>query len=96
MSTAPDLPLAIDELRELLRAGGVLRARLFGSYARGEQTAESDVDLLIEPAPGLGLLGVFALATELEERTGVRFELATDIREPFRRYVEPDLIDLGL
>jgi UTP:GlnB (protein PII) uridylyltransferase len=33
----------------VLRQHGVRRAGVFGSFARGEQTSASDVDLLIEP-----------------------------------------------
>lgn len=35
-----------------LRRLGVSRLALFGSYARGEATPESDVDLLVEFGPG--------------------------------------------
>jgi len=34
-----------------LRAFGVKRIGLFGSFVRGEQTAQSDVDLLVEFEP---------------------------------------------
>jgi predicted nucleotidyltransferase len=34
------------------RAGGVRRVRIFGSLARGESGPASDVDLLVELAPG--------------------------------------------
>lgn len=34
--------------RDQLRRLGVRRLSLFGSYARGEQTAESDLDFLVE------------------------------------------------
>ena len=38
--------------RAQLRALGVTRLGLFGSFARGEQHTESDVDLLVEFQPG--------------------------------------------
>ena len=44
--------LTIDELTSLIipviRQYPVKKAALFGSYARGEQTEESDVDLIVE------------------------------------------------
>jgi len=36
------------EIVKVLRKNGVRRAGIFGSYARGEQKKESDIDILIE------------------------------------------------
>lgn len=98
MSTLAELslPIALDELRTILRAHGVLRAQLFGSYARGDQTTNSDVDILVDVAPGTSLFEIIGAQRELEDRTGVRFDIATAIREPFLPYIEPDLVDLGV
>lgn len=38
----------LDTIRAFFRTKPVLRAWLFGSYARGEADAESDVDLLVK------------------------------------------------
>lgn len=62
------------ELRDL----GVRRLALFGSVLRGEATDDSDIDLLVEFAPGTKTYGNFlALADLLEERLGRRVELVT-------------------
>ena len=37
-----------DELESLVASYGASRLRVFGSVSRGEETAESDVDLLVE------------------------------------------------
>lgn len=39
--------------------------RVFGSVARGEDTADSDVDLLVDLAPQTGLMGLGRLEREL-------------------------------
>jgi predicted nucleotidyltransferase len=52
-------------LRETLRRHGVTRAGLFGSAARKEETALSDVDILVELMPGRSLLDQAALELEL-------------------------------
>lgn len=38
----------IDMIREYFRTQPVLRAWLFGSFARGEETPDSDVDILVD------------------------------------------------
>ena len=50
---------------------------IFGSYARGEQTAESDLDLLVEFEKTPGLLAFVNMQHRLEDRLGVSVDLAT-------------------
>ena len=38
----------IDMIREYFRTQPVLRAWLFGSFARGEETPDSDIDILVD------------------------------------------------
>lgn len=47
---------------------------LVGSYARGEQTPQSDVDLVVELTPGAGM-GFIYLAQELEALLGLPVDL---------------------
>jgi hypothetical protein len=72
------------EILEKLRAlkpwmieQGIARVRLFGSYARGDATAESDVDLLVELSRPLGL-DFFGIEIDLAERLGVKVDLLTE------------------
>ena len=58
------------------------RLALFGSYARGEQREDSDVDLLVDVDPSIGL-GFVALAEHLEDALGVPVELVSR-RAPVR------------
>ena len=61
----------------VLRQHGVRRAGVFGSFARGEQTPASDVDLLIEPDAGATLFTLSRLEMELEELLGRPVDLIT-------------------
>lgn len=90
------LPISVDELRQTLREHGIVQASLFGSYARGEQTPKSDLDLFIKCRPGMSLFDVFDLQAELEKQTGIRVDLVTKINHNFTEYIEPDLIDLNV
>ena len=44
---------------------GASNVRVFGSVARGHDTTESDIDLMVDLAPGTGLVGLGALTREL-------------------------------
>ena len=52
----------------VLRKQGVLKAALFGSFARNEGGPRSDVDLLVELAAGKSLLDLVALRLELKAK----------------------------
>lgn len=45
--------------------------RVFGSVARGEDHADSDIDLLVDLERGVGLVGLAGLSRELTELLGV-------------------------
>ena len=49
---------------------------LFGSYARGEQQADSDIDLLVDFTQPVGM-EIVDLAIELEEILGHRVDVIT-------------------
>ncbi len=61
---------------ELASRYGVKRLAVFGSFARGEQTGRSDVDLMVELERPLGLEFV-DLAEQLERLLGRRVDLLT-------------------
>ena len=61
-----------------VRALGVARLALFGSILRGQATVDSDVDLLVQFAPGAKSYGrFFALSELLEAHLGRPVELVT-------------------
>lgn len=62
---------------EILKQGEVKRASLFGSYARGEATSKSDIDILVEFGKGKNLLDLVGLKIELEESLGRPVDLLT-------------------
>jgi uncharacterized protein len=46
---------------------GATNVRVFGSVARGQDTASSDVDLLVDLRDGLGIVGLIGLEREIAE-----------------------------
>lgn len=51
--------------------------RIFGSTARGSDTGESDLDLLVDPLPQATLFDLGGLQEELEALLGVRVDVRT-------------------
>jgi uncharacterized protein len=65
------------EIRAAAEAVGAGNVRVFGSVARGEETPESDVDLLVDfPAGERGLFPLLRLAREIEELVGRPVDVA--------------------
>jgi uncharacterized protein len=73
-----DLFALLAKHQEQLKEFGVKRWGVFGSFARGEQSNRSDVDILVEFEPGKKSFDNFMhLAFFLEEQIGRRVELVT-------------------
>ncbi len=65
---------------EILRAAakhGAHNVRVFGSVARGEADAQSDIDLLVEFEPDRSLLDHAALWLELQELLGCKVDVVS-------------------
>ena len=67
-----------ERLVEFCRNHGIRRAALFGSLARGEGRADSDIDLLVTFAKPKSLLTVVRLERELAAELGRRVDLLTE------------------
>ncbi|MBI2630069.1 nucleotidyltransferase domain-containing protein [Candidatus Pacearchaeota archaeon] len=69
----------ITELKEkilkIFIKSGVRKAGIFGSYIRGEQKKDSDIDLLIETPADFSLLDFVGLKLELEKTLNLKVDL---------------------
>ncbi|WP_375418445.1 nucleotidyltransferase family protein [uncultured Hymenobacter sp.] len=88
------LPLSLDYIRQVLAEyfadKPVRRIQVFGSYARGEATAESDLDLLVEMAHPVGW-EYFGYAEDLSQRLGIAVDLGSGVSDYMFRYIAKDL-----
>lgn len=77
------------ELRQLVARFGLLHPRVFGSVVTGVDAENSDLDLLVDPAPGTTLLTLAALQNEAERLLGVSVDVQTprSISTRFRDHV---------
>ena len=73
--------LLIDNIRQYLSTQPVKKAWLFGSFSRGEDTADSDVDILVEfdrTGQPVTLLTYARIWRELKERVGREVDLVEE------------------
>ncbi len=83
------------KILELARLHGATRVRVFGSVARGEADRKSDVDFLVQMAPGRTLLDMGGLLMDLQRTLGRPVDVVTEkglkdsIREKVLREAVP-------
>jgi len=72
---------------------GVIVLGVFGSYVRGEQTTESDLDILVdlERPPKISLIGLVELEEKLSEMLGTKVELV--IRKNLKKRIGRHILD---
>jgi predicted nucleotidyltransferase len=71
------------------------RMALFGSVARGESAEDSDIDILVDVDPSIGLR-IVTLAERLEELLGHQVDLVSRraVKPLLWEKIEPELIDV--
>lgn len=79
------MPLSLNELRQqqtditrLAIKHGAHNIRIFGSVARGETTADSDVDVLAAFESGRSLLDLIALQQDLSDLLGQKVDVVSE------------------
>jgi hypothetical protein len=73
-----------------------LRSSLFGSVVRGEQTEESDIDILIEFPKGKSLIDLIDLEMKLEQTLGRKVDLLTynSVSPYLKEYIQHDQLQI--
>jgi len=66
-----------DEVLAILANYPVSNPRIFGSVARGEDTEESDLDILVEDDGSVSMFDLAGLEMQLEALLGVRVDVRT-------------------
>lgn len=77
------------EIREIVLAHRAVNARVFGSVARGSDTAESDLDILVDTTEDTTLFDLGAIRYKLRNLLGVQVDVLTPaaLPEKFRQVV---------
>ncbi len=76
----------------ILKKNGVIKAGIFGSYARGEATTKSDIDILIKFKGQKSLLDHVRLQRELKSCLGKNVDLITykSVNPLLKEYIHKD------
>ena len=74
----PMIEINREALRELARRHGMRSVKVFGSMARGDADASSDVDLLVETSPDTSGFALGALLMDAQDLLGRRVDIVTE------------------
>lgn len=85
-----------DAIRRIVESHRARNARVFGSVVHGDDTDDSDLDLLIDPTPDTTLMDVAAIQVELEKLLGVTVDVLTPkaLPEKFRGTVLAEAVQV--
>ena len=67
-----------EKISLFLKKEGATKVAIFGSYARGEEKPESDIDVLVEFSETKGLLAMVRIERELSEFLGIKVDLLSE------------------
>ncbi len=94
----PSVALQIhrDAIREIALSHRVNNVRVFGSVVHGNDTDDSDLDLLVDPTPETTLMDIGAIRYELKELLGVAVDVLTPkaLPDKFRNLVLQEAVAL--
>ena len=86
--------MTIEEVKKkagpILKRHGVTYAAVFGSLARGEDSPQSDIDILVRLGRPTGMIGYMQLIESLEERLQKKVDLVTE--QGLNKYVRPHVL----
>jgi predicted nucleotidyltransferase len=85
-----------DEIKAIVARHHGSSIAIFGSVARGDEQPGSDIDFLVELAPGTRPFEILAIGVELEEVLGVKVDVGTpeSLRERLRDEVLAEAVRL--
>ncbi|HWE90188.1 MAG TPA: nucleotidyltransferase domain-containing protein [Pseudonocardiaceae bacterium] len=85
-----------DTIIEMAERRGMHNVRVFGSVARGEETKDSDVDLLVDVDKGVSLIKLIGVEDQLADLLGVKVDLvpADGLKDRFRDNILAEAVPL--
>ena len=91
----PFIKKCLDETLEKMKNNNIVSISLFGSYAKGNANANSDIDLFVDVDNGFSLFDLADLQIELESALGKKVDLVTKKDdEYFINHIQKEKIQL--
>ena len=89
MKPSAALQIHRQQIREISLRHHTTNIRVFGSVVRGEDSEESDLDLLVDPTPETSMMDIGAIRYELKKLLGISVDVLTpkSLPETFRDQV---------
>ena len=86
--------MTLEEIKQritpILEEFGVEYAGLFGSFARGENSPDSDIDILVRLGGPMGMFKYMRLVNKLEESLHKKVDFVTE--RSLSRFVKPHIL----
>lgn len=79
-----------EKIIEICKRNDISYCALFGSFARGEATEDSDVDLLVRFSKRIGMFGFVGIGQDLEEALNRKVDLITE--DSLSKYIRDDVM----
>ena len=87
-----------ESVQTVAKKWNIKQAFLFGSYARGEATETSDIDLILDVPDGTTYIDLGEISNELSTLLGVSIDITTldsVLDSPrFYKHIQDDLIEI--
>jgi predicted nucleotidyltransferase len=96
MTTIDILQQKREDVIEVAKRHGVTSIRVFGSVARGDESPESDIDLLVTTGPRVSAWFPAGLILDLEQLLGRHIDIVTEsgLNPLFRDQVLTEAVEL--
>jgi predicted nucleotidyltransferase len=96
MMSLSELQARREEILRLAKKYGAFNVRIFGSIARGDADAKSDIDFLVNMEPCRSLFDLGGLLTDLQMMLGCAVDIVTEkgLRERIRERVLREAVTL--
>lgn len=79
MRPSEALHLHREKIRQIVESRHATNPRVFGSVLRGEDTEDSDLDILVDPTPETSIFDIGEIRYQLRSLLGVQVDVLTPL-----------------